>query len=81
MEEYLTIGQVARKLRISISTLKRWLSDPNLKVEDVRNYNNWRLFSDKDVCELKKYKNSRRKKGKRFNKLSLIPVKVKMVSK
>ena len=74
MPKYFTSGQVARKLHVSISTLKRWLSHPELDLKEYRNYNGWRLFSDKDVDELKKYKRTVRKNGKRFNDTTLIPV-------
>lgn len=74
MPKYFTSGQVARKLHISISTLKRWLSHSELHLKEYRNYNGWRLFSDSDVNEIKKYKRSVRKNGKRFNETTLIPV-------
>jgi hypothetical protein len=75
MASFLTIGQVARKLRVSISTLKRWLGDPELlKIEDRRNYNGWRLFSDADVTLLRQFKRDLKRNGKRFNDTTLIPV-------
>lgn len=74
MPKYFTSGQVARKLHVSISTLKRWLSHQELDLKEYRNYNGWRLFSDNDVDELKKYKRTVRKNGKRFNDTTLIPV-------
>ncbi|GAI76799.1 unnamed protein product, partial [marine sediment metagenome] len=49
MRKYFTSGQVARKLHVSISTLKRWLNHPELNLNEYRNYNGWRLFSDNDV--------------------------------
>lgn len=73
MAQYFTTGQVARKLRVSVSTLKRWLSEPHLKIPEKRNYNGWRLFTDFDVERLKEHKKRIRRKGKRFNDTTLIP--------
>lgn len=82
---YLTTGQVARKLRVSVSTLKRWLEEPTLNISDRRNVHGWRLFTEENVEQLKLYKKGLRKNGKRFNDTTLIPVvvsgrKVKEVS-
>ena len=74
MTQHFTSGQVAKKLRISISTLKRWLEDPQLTISERRNYNGWRLFSDVDIAVLKEYKRQIRRNGKRFNDTTLIPV-------
>jgi len=74
MTRLLTSGQVAKKLRISISTLKRWLDDSDLIIPDRRNYNGWRLFAETDVAILQEYKRSIKKGGKRFNETMLIPV-------
>ena len=74
MTKFLTSGQVARRLRISISTLKRWLDNPEVRIKEYRNYNGWRLFTDRDVEVLKKHKRSVKKNGKRFNETTLIPV-------
>jgi DNA-binding transcriptional MerR regulator len=75
METYLTSGQVARKLRISVSTLKRWLEEPQLReIADQRNYNGWRLFSDADMSVLRQFRHDMRRNGKRFNETTLIPV-------
>ena len=74
MPKFLTSGQVARQLHISISTLKRWLEHPELKIKEYRNYNGWRLFSHRDVEELKRYKRYVKKNGKRFKETTLIPV-------
>ena len=74
MTKFLTSGQVARQLRISISTLKRWLEDPEVRIKDSRNYNGWRLFTDRDVTVLKQHKRSVKKNGKRFKETTLIPV-------
>lgn len=74
MVHHFTSGQVAKKLRISISTLKRWLDDPGLEIPERRNYNGWRLFSSDDIEALKVYKKRIRKNGKRFNDTTLMPV-------
>ena len=77
MALYFTSGQVARKLHVSISTLKRWLSSPELEISDNRNYNGWRLFSEDDVETLREFKKNSKRNGKRFNKSILIPVQIK----
>ena len=74
MSAYLTTGQVARKLRISVSTLKRWLDEPEIHITDRRNCNGWRLFTEKDLESLKKFKRNLKKNGKRFNETTLIPM-------
>lgn len=74
MINYLTSGQVAKRLRISVSTLKRWLEESDLKISDQRNYNGWRLFSEEDLEILSEYKRKLKKTGKRFNDTTLIPV-------
>jgi DNA-binding transcriptional MerR regulator len=74
MQDYLTSGQVAKRLRISLSTLKRWLMESEVTIPERRNSHDWRLFTEKDVDVLKKYKNKLKKAGKRFNETTLIPV-------
>jgi hypothetical protein len=74
MGHYLTTGQVARRLRVSVSTLKRWLVDPHVSINERRNYNGWRLFTESDVEVLRKHKRFLKKNGKRFNDTTLIPV-------
>ena len=74
MPEYFTSGQVAKKLHISISTLKRWLGMEELKLKDRRNINGWRLFTEVDINKIRSFKKSSRKSGKRFNETTLIPV-------
>ncbi len=77
MERYLTCGQTARKLRVSISTLKRWVSEPDLRMEELRNRNGWRLFSEEDVGLLQHYKKQLKKGGKRFTAVTLLPINIK----
>jgi excisionase family DNA binding protein len=74
MAEYLTTGQAARKLRVSVSTLKRWLQDKNLPVDKRRNSNGWRLFTDSEVEALREHKRELRRNGKRFNDTTLVPI-------
>ncbi|MBD3393747.1 MAG: MerR family transcriptional regulator [Chitinivibrionales bacterium] len=74
MATYLTSGQVARKLRISVSTLKRWLVDPELSIAERRNCNGWRLFTERDIDALRKHKRRLKRNGKRFNETTLIPI-------
>lgn len=74
--KYFTSGQVARMLRISVSTLKRWLTHGELNIKEYRNYNGWRLFTNDDVEVLKKFKKLTKKNGKRFKETTLIPIQV-----
>jgi transposase len=74
MENYLTCGQVAKKLRVSISTLKRWIYDPGLDLKQLRNHNGWRLFSEEQVDQLKEFKRQMKRNGKRFNQSTLSPI-------
>lgn len=74
MPKFYTTGQVARRLRVSVSTLKRWLEDPSLRISEQRNYNGWRLFSEADLNALTAFKKQLRRNGKRFNETVLIPV-------
>ncbi len=72
--QYLTSGQVAKKLKISISTLKRWLETMELNISEVRNCNGWRLFTYEDVEVIREYKRKMKRNGKRFNDTTLVPV-------
>ena len=74
MESYLTCGQVAKRLHVSISTLKRWASEPGLKLKELRNHNGWRLFSEEQVNALREFKRQLRRNGKRFNHETLMPI-------
>ena len=74
MPVYFTTGQIARKLRISVSTLKRWLVDPEIQIAERRNCNSWRLFTERDLETLKKFKRNLKRNGKRFNETTLVPI-------
>ena len=74
MSKFYTSGQVARRLRISVSTLKRWLEDPAIRISEQRNSNGWRLFSDVDLTALHTFKLELKRNGKRFKETVLIPV-------
>jgi DNA-binding transcriptional MerR regulator len=74
MEKYLTCAQVAKRLRISISTLKRWVNEPELNIEELRNKNGWRLFSEEDVITLKEYKKKLKRRGKKYSEKTLVPI-------
>lgn len=73
-QQYLTTGQAAKKLKISISTLKRWLETMDLNISEIRNCNGWRLFTEEDVEIIREYKRKMKKNGKRFNDTTLVPV-------
>ena len=74
MENYLTCGQAARKLRVSISTLKRWINDPGLTMNTLRNHSGWRLFSEDQVRLLREFQKEMKRNGKRFNQATLMPM-------
>jgi DNA-binding transcriptional MerR regulator len=74
MAQLFTSGQAAKKLRVSISTLKRWLDGPDLFIPDKRNYNGWRLFSEADIIRIQEYRREMKRSGKRFNETMLTPV-------
>ena len=74
MKTYLTSGQVAKKLRVSLSTLKRWIEDPGVTIEERRNHNGWRLFAETDVDVLREHKKEMKRNGKRFNETTLLPI-------
>lgn len=55
MQSYLTTGQTAKQLRISVSTLKRWIKNGSVTFKDRRNINGWKLFSRDDVLIFEKH--------------------------
>ena len=64
LPEYFTSGQAAQKLRISVTTLKRWIR--NAIDAETRNASGWMPFSETDMHALKKFKNAKRRNGKVF---------------
>jgi DNA-binding transcriptional MerR regulator len=73
-QRYLTSGQIAKSLRISISTLKRWLNEEDALVDSARNANGWRLFTSSDMEKLKEFKRDKKRNGKQFHTNTLTPV-------
>ena len=55
MHSYLTTGQIAKQLGISVSILKKWIKNGSVTLEDRRNSNGWKLFSRDDVLILEKH--------------------------
>jgi DNA-binding transcriptional MerR regulator len=71
---FMTTGQVAKVLRVSVSTLKRWLDDfPDLAIQRM-NANGWRLFSEEEVIRLREHKRFRKREGRTFKPSTLRPV-------
>lgn len=62
---YCTIGQAAKKLRVSVSTLKRWLK-MSIIDEVPRNSISWRLFDEESIEKLQIYKKKYSGKALRF---------------
>jgi len=73
-EIFLTTGQTAKSLRISVSTLKRWVQNDLVLKGVKQNANGWRLFSTKDLQRLKSYQKLKRKIGKTYKPSTLKPV-------
>jgi hypothetical protein len=86
---YFTTGQVAKELRVSVSTLKRWLSEEengngngnghsngngNGNGSNPRNAIGWRLFSAEDLEHLKSLKQEKKRNGKHYRAEVLAPV-------
>ena len=74
MPEYFTSGQVAKQLRVSVSTLKRWIAQEEILPRETRNSSGWMLFSRDDMDNLKQFKKDKRRNGKSFQKETLKPV-------
>ena len=73
-KSYHTTGQVARTLRVSVSTLKRWLEE-NPTLADFRtNASGWRLFSPEEIDQIREHQRRRKKEGKTFKPSTLRPV-------
>ncbi len=69
-----TSGQVAKALRVSVSTIKRWLDE----TPDLANYrinaNGWRLFSDDEINRLREHQRHKRREGRTFKPSTLRPI-------
>ncbi|MFH1759774.1 MAG: MerR family transcriptional regulator [bacterium] len=74
MPRYFTSGQAARELRVSVSTLKRWIDNEVVLKTPTRNATGWRLFSETDIDILKQYKKEKKRNGKKFKASILKPV-------
>ena len=72
---YFTTGQVSKELRVSVSTLKRWLSEEETLPEtNPRNAIGWRLFTQEDLERLKQLKQDKKRIGKHYRAEVLAPV-------
>lgn len=60
MTDYFTVGQTAKKLKVSVSTIKRWVGELKFKIS--KNYLNWWLFSEEGINKLKNRRKSLKKK-------------------
>lgn len=69
-----TSGQAAKALRVSVSTIKRWLDEtPDLATYRI-NANGWRLFSDDEINRLREHQRRKRRDGRTFKPSTLRPV-------
>ena len=71
---YNTSGQVAKALRVSVSTLKRWLEENPSLAGFRTNASGWRLFSPAEIDLLREHQRQRKKDGKTFKPSTLRPV-------
>ncbi|MFC1584440.1 MerR family transcriptional regulator [Fibrobacterota bacterium] len=71
---FYTTGQSAKLLRISVSTLKRWLNEEEVLKKVKQNSNGWKLFSEADIEILKKFRRQKKKMGRNFRPSTLKPV-------
>ena len=71
---YRTSGQVAKTLRVSVSTLKRWLEETPALASFRTNASGWRLFSESEIESLRVYQRQKRRNGKIFKPATLQPV-------
>jgi len=71
---YLTSGQAARRLRVSVSSLKRWIDEQGASIPNRRNQNGWRLFTVDEIERIKSVKKRQKRNGRRFSKKTLLPL-------
>jgi DNA-binding transcriptional MerR regulator len=71
---YHTTGQVAKSLRVSVSTLKRWLEENPSLAGFRTNASGWRLFSPDEIENLREHQRRRKREGKTFRPDTLRPV-------
>lgn len=73
-QPYHTTGQVAKALRVSVSTLKRWLEETPSLAGFRTNASGWRLFSPEEIEHIREHQRRRKKEGKTFRPDTLRPV-------
>ena len=73
-QSFHTTGQVAKALRVSVSTLKRWLEENPSLAGFRTNASGWRLFSPDEIEQLREHQRRRKKEGKTFKAATLRPV-------
>jgi DNA-binding transcriptional MerR regulator len=73
-QSYYTTGQIAKELRVSVSTLKRWLAEENQADPNPRNAIGWRLFTQEDLDRLRMLKQEKKRNGKQYSADVLVPV-------
>lgn len=71
---YHTTGQVAKSLRVSVSTLKRWLEENPSLAGFRTNASGWRLFSPDEIENIREHQRRRKREGKTFKPDTLRPV-------
>lgn len=69
-----TSGQVAKALRVSVSTLKRWLEETPGLAGFRTNASGWRLFSGEEIDHIREHQRRRKKEGKVFKPHTLRPI-------
>ncbi len=69
-----TTGQVAKSLRVSVSTLKRWLEEKPGLAGFRTNASGWRLFSPDEIENIREHQRRRKREGKTFRPDTLRPV-------
>jgi DNA-binding transcriptional MerR regulator len=73
-QPYRTTGQAAKALRVSVSTLKRWLEEYPRLAAFRTNASGWRLFSLEEIEHIREHQRRRKKEGKTYRPDTLRPV-------